>query len=259
VDDAPRNIVEKSFWETEYYWATATVPCRVDMALAFDCSLARALSAHAPAEPRQTVLEVGCAPGKWMIFYAERFGACVSGIEYSEKGAELSRRNLAAAGVDGQILQEDFFTIEPRTHDLVISIGFAEHFDDLAATLARHLKFVAPGGTLVVGVPNFRGFNRAVQWLAEPDYLALHNLAAMRPMLYHDFARRHGLELEHLGHLGGLDPAIIRLSRDSPISLRRIVPGVVTFAESRLRSLGIGERLEHPLLSSYLLAVYRVP
>jgi SAM-dependent methyltransferase len=255
----PTNIVKQSFWENDYYWADAMLPCRVDMRLAFDRSLARALAAHAPARSGESVLEVGCAPAKWLIFYAERFGARVTGIEYSAKGARLSRENLAAAGVAGEVREADFFEVEPRLHDLVVSIGFIEHFDDSAAALARHLEFIAPGGRLAVGVPNFRGLNGALQWLAEPAYLALHNRAAMRSALYRDFARAHALRLEHLGYLGGLDPAIIQLGRGPLLSPGRAIPGAVTLLESRFRSLAIAERLEHRWLSSYLLAVYRVP
>lgn len=259
MSDAPTNIVEKAFWENDYYWARAELPCRVDTTVAFDRSLAGALAANAPVEAGQRVLEVGCAPAKWLLFYAERFGAAVAGIEYSDKGASLSRANLAAAGVASEIQRADFFDVEPRPYDLVLSIGFIEHFDDIPGTFERHLRFVAPGGRLAIGVPNFRGVNRAVQWLADPDYLALHNVAAMRVSLYREMARIHGLELEHLGYLGGPDPAIIRLGRGPTFSPRRALPGAVTLAERRLRARPLGERLQHPWLSSYLLAVYRSP
>jgi SAM-dependent methyltransferase len=259
MGSAPVNIVDKSFWENDYYWADIQLPCRADMDFAFDRSLARALADHAPAGAGQSVLEVGCAPAKWLIFYAETFGAQVAGIEYSAKGAAISRENLAAAGVGGEIVQADFFDLEPAAHALVLSIGFIEHFDDPGEALARHLDFVAPGGRLAVGVPNFRGLNGALQRLAEPGYLAIHNTAAMRPAFYRDFASKHGLELAHLGYLGGFDPVIVKLNRGALISPRRAIPGAVTLLESRFRKLQVAERLEHPWLSNYLLAVYRAP
>jgi len=259
VKRAPVNIVQRSFWENDYYWAGATLPCRADMSFAFDRSLARALCAHAAVEPGQQVLEVGCAPAKWLIFYAERFGARVAGIEYSAKGARLSRENLAAAGAEGVVYETDFFSADPRPYDLVVSIGFVEHFDDPAAALARHLDFVAPGGRLAVGVPNLIGCNGWLQRLAEPGYLALHNQAAMRPSLYRNFARDHDLQLAHLGYLGGFDPAIICLGRGPLLSPGRVIPGAVTLIERHYRRLSLADRLEHRWLSSYLLAVFHVP
>jgi SAM-dependent methyltransferase len=259
VGVAPVNIVDKSFWENDYYWSDAELPCRADMEFAFDRSLARALATHAPVRQGERVLEVGCAPAKWLIFYAERFGAEVAGIEYSGKGAQLSRENLAAAGVGGEIWEADFFEAEPSLHELVLSIGFIEHFDDPADALARHLDFALPGGRLAVGVPNFRGLNGALQRLAEPAYLAIHNTAAMRRSFYRQFGRAHGLELLHLGYLGGFDPVIVALNRGPLLSPRRAIPGAVTLLESRFRALPVAERLEHPWLSNYLLAVFRVP
>lgn len=256
---APANIVEKTFWENEYYWADIELPCRADMTLPFDRSLGAALAGKAGALAHETVLEVGCAPAKWLIFYAERFNAEVSGIEYSEKGASLSRRNLASAGIEGEVREADFFAVAPSPYDIVLSIGFIEHFDDPVEVLKRQLRFVRPGGRLVVGVPNFRGLNGMLQRLAEPRYMALHNSAAMRPALYREFARSHRLEVLHLGYSGGFDPAIFRLNSGSRLSPRRLIPGVVTWLERRFRARPVADRLEHPLLSSYLLAVLRVP
>jgi hypothetical protein len=49
------------------------------------------------------------------------------------------------------------------------------------------------------------------------------------------------------------------LSRGRLLSPRRAIPGAITLLESRFRALPVADRLEHRWLSSYLLAVYRVP
>jgi SAM-dependent methyltransferase len=248
--DPLRNRVGKPFWEDDYL-ANVPIPARPDEHMAFERCLRRELAAHAPVAPGSRVLEVGCAPGKWLVFYAERFGASVSGVEYTDKGAELTRANFAATGIQGEVLQGDFFALPPQSFDLVLSLGFIEHFDDLDATFAHHLDFVAPGGRLAVGVPNYRGLNRLLQRWSDPAHLALHNLDAMRPERYREYAARHDLQLEHLGHLGGPDPIIIKVGRPSTL--------LVTLLEGRLRRLAVAERLDHPWLSSYLLAVFRRP
>jgi SAM-dependent methyltransferase len=247
MSQPPANLVEQAFWETDYFGGES-LPSRPDMGMAFERCLAAALAEHAPVAAGQTVLEAGCAPGKWLAFYAERFGAKVEGIEYSEQGADLTRANLAACGVDGTIQTADFFTAPVKAADLVLSLGFIEHFDDLDAAFARHLEFVAPDGRLVIGVPNYRGVNRVVQKWADPSHLALHNLEAMRPGWHRSQAERHSLRLEHLGHLGGFDPIIIKVRRRSAL--------LWTIAEGRFRRLAAADRIDHPALSSYLLAVY---
>jgi SAM-dependent methyltransferase len=242
------TLVEKEFWETEYYWASARPPIRPDLDMPFDRSMAAALErlAHATADDR--VLEVGCAPAKWLGFYGSRFGSYVEGVEYSEKGATLSRENLAALGVPGVIHHADFFTCPVEQYDLVLSFGFIEHFDRLESVFARHLQFVRPGGRLVIGVPNFHGLNRILQRLADPAYLELHNLRAMDPALYRDLGDHHGLTRLHQTYVGGPDPIIVKLGK------RWVTPLVL--AQARLRRLRALDRADAPWTSPYLLTVF---
>jgi SAM-dependent methyltransferase len=243
---APVNLADERFWVEDYLDGTR-LPARPDPAIAFERSLSEALAAHAPVDPGADVFEVGCAPARWLVFYAERFGARPAGIEYTKQGVELSRRNLAAAGVQGEILHGDFFSVDPVAADLVLSLGFIEHFDDLDAAFARHLDFVRPGGTLVIGVPNYRGPLGSIQRLTDPAHLAMHNLEAMRPTWTRRLAVEQGLAITWQGYLNGLDPAILSLGR------RWVLPAIVMLEQ--LHARGPSRRWNRPRLSSYLLTV----
>src|ERR1039458_1873826 len=140
-----RPLADQTFWEEEYIWANARPPVRPDPALEFDRALMGAFALYAPPEAGSSVLEIGCAPAKWLVHLAERFGARVEGVEYSPKGADISRANLAACGVDGEIHQADFFSFEAAPVDMVVSLGFFEHFDDLDEVFARHVRRVMSG------------------------------------------------------------------------------------------------------------------
>jgi SAM-dependent methyltransferase len=244
------RLVQEEFWEQDYLGGVE-LPSRPDMDMPFERSLAAALAEHAPIERGKTVLEVGCAPGTWLAFYAERFGARVEGIEYTAHGAQLSRRNLELLGIDGEIREEDFFSAAPKPANLVLSLGFIEHFEDLDATFARHVEFAAPGALIVVGVPNYRGLLGAVQRWSNPAHLALHNPRAMEPALYGRLAREHGLSLEWQGHLNGPDPIILKWGR------RSAVPAIRALQVVR-RVPGSG-RVNPPWAASYLLSVIRRP
>jgi SAM-dependent methyltransferase len=250
---APRTdaLVQREFWEEEYYWANLRPPVRPDPKLPFDRSLVAALEEVAPVRRGDTVMEVGCAPAKWLGFYGERFGAYVEGIEYSAKGASLSQANLDALGMSGRIHHADFFTVAPTQYDLVLSFGFIEHFDDLDSVFARHLEFVRPGGRLIIAVPNFSGVNRVLQQLADPAYLELHNLRAMSRDLYVAAARRHQLIVRDQRYVGGPDPIIVKMGR------RWVTP--IILAEARLRRLKRSERWNSGLFSPYLLTVFDIP
>jgi SAM-dependent methyltransferase len=247
----PKRLVEPRFWDDEYIWADARPPLRPDPELPFDRVLMRALAEWAQPRPGEHVLEIGCAPGKWLVHLAERHGARVEGIEYTAKGAAFTRANFAACDVDGVVHEADFFDFPPTERDLVLSLGFIEHFDDLPDVFARHVAFVRPGGRLVLGVPNFRGLNRLLQRRADPGYLALHNLEAMRPELWRRLATENGLAVETARHIGGPDPVIVRL--------RGAAVTAVALIEARFRRLAITERLDHPWFSPYLFMVFRRP
>lgn len=244
------NLADETFW-AEDYLAGVQLPARPDPAMAFERCLAAGLARDAPVSRGRRVIEFGCAPAKWLVFYAEHFEAQVSGIEYTERGTALSVANLEATGVHGEIHHADVFELPPSEHDLVLSLGFIEHFTDLEAAFTRHVEFLAPGGLLVIGVPNYAGLLGVVQRWTDPAHLALHNLAAMRPDLYSRLAAQHGLTVRSQRYLGGPDPAIIRLGRQrgrlatSPLDIVR-----------RLRAM---DRVNHRLLSSYLLTVLQRP
>jgi spore coat polysaccharide biosynthesis protein SpsF len=242
------GLAQEEFWKDEYL-AGVELPVRPDMSFPFERALSDALAAHAPARPGESVLEVGCAPAKWLAFYAERFGARVTGIEYTDGGAQLSRANLSALGIPGEIRRADFFDTPATPADVVLSLGFIEHFDDLEAVFARHLDFLGPGGRLVIGVPNYRGLLGQVQRWANPAHLAMHNVAAMEPALYERLAARHGLALEWQGHLNGPDPIIIKWGRRSAVPAIR--------ALQVIRRLPGSGRVNPPWASSYLLTVLR--
>ncbi|MCW3002651.1 MAG: hypothetical protein JWQ20_1949 [Conexibacter sp.] len=251
ADDDLQRLATPEFWDEAYFWAGQSPPLRPDHELPFDRTLMRAFETWAAPAPGERVIELGCAPAVWLVWLAERFGAQVEGVEYAPKGAAFSRANLAACGVGGAVHEADVFAMEPLPRDLVVSLGFIEHFDDLDAVFARHLEFVAPGGRLVIGVPNFLGINGWLQGRADPEYLGLHNLDAMRPALYRRLAQQHGLELVVCRHIGGPDPVIVKADRGLPQKL--------VLAESRLRRLRVTERLDHRLWSSYLFTVMRRP
>lgn len=250
-DSEPQRLVEPEFWDEEYFWAGEEPPLRPDPGLPFDRTLVDAFARHARPAAGERVMEIGCAPAKWLVHLGETYGAAVEGLEYTEKGAAFSRRNLEACGVTGIVHHADFFTKAPEPCDYVLSLGFIEHFDDLAPVFSRHVDWVRPGGRLVLGVPNFRGFNGVLQKRADRAYLELHNLDAMLPATHRALAAAHGLQEEFIEFIGGPDPVIVT-------SKGRLVTAAI-LAESRVRRLRVTDRINHRWFSSYLFMVFRRP
>jgi SAM-dependent methyltransferase len=209
---APGNLAPQEFWEEDYYQGME-LPLRPNPHYPAERCLIHALEELASVPRGAQVLELGCSPARWLVWYAERFGALVTGLESSPTGVTLSRENLSAAGVGGDIREGDFFRAEIGKFDLVLSLGFIEHFDDVPAAFARHVSFVKQGGRLVIGMPNFRGLIGFFQRWADPDYLAMHNRDAMDPSPYQRLAAQGGMRLDAVRFIGGLDPDMVRVSR----------------------------------------------
>jgi len=132
------------------------------------------------------VLEVGSAPGYHLLRLRDAFGFEPYGVEYSPNGVELNRRLFRQHGISGDnVIQGDFFSPEFHSKyanwfDIVLSVGFIEHFTDVEGVVAKHVNVLAPGGRLVVIIPNLRGVNYLLAWVFCKDLIPLHNLSIMR-------------------------------------------------------------------------------
>ncbi|HEY9855758.1 MAG TPA: class I SAM-dependent methyltransferase [Stenomitos sp.] len=248
------TLTEQAFWDD--YWRNCQVPAGIDRTFSFDRCLATQL-AKSLANTRGTVLEIGCAPGKWLAFFAKELGLTPSGIEYSSVGIEVTKQNLRLQGIAFESFwQGDFFDLPPQPFDVVSSFGFIEHFSDPLAVVERHVAWVKPGGLLVLGVPNFRGIYYPLQKALDVSVLEKHNLAVMEPTFFQDCAQRFGLKVDFLGYLGSFEPSL-------PIAKARVENTPQFLAKSfiwaarRLRRFSFWDQVNHPLISSYLLAVLR--
>ncbi len=99
------------------------------------------------------VLEVGAGSGRDSLRLAER-GAAVTVLDYSLPA--LASTQLAQSGTDaprlvrGDALQLPF---PDASFDVVFHQGLLEHFRDPAPLLAENARVLAPGGFLLVDVP----------------------------------------------------------------------------------------------------------
>jgi len=103
------------------------------------------------------VLEIGCARGTWLVYFAKEFGYEPYGVDYSKIGCKMAEENLKRVGIDGTILCEDIFktSLKKEYFDVVYSIGLIEHFDDPNKIINKHIELLKVGGTLIITIPNF--------------------------------------------------------------------------------------------------------
>jgi 2-polyprenyl-3-methyl-5-hydroxy-6-metoxy-1,4-benzoquinol methylase len=183
-------------------------------------NLERLLRQH--VRPGMQVLEIGCAPGKYLAWVARRLGAHVTGVDYSARGLSFCRRLFAAVGVEGDLYCEDIFktTLPDDRFDLVYSVGVIEHFDDPRPIVAKHVALTRPGGRTLIVIPNYAGIYGRLQGYFDAENLALHNLGILDAD--HLQALAPPGRNSAVRHFGRLDPWLVNFERRWPTPLARL-------------------------------------
>ena len=133
-----------------------------------------------------SVVEIGSAPGKFLVRFATTFGAEPYGVEYSSHGADLNRQIFEMNDYNPEnVIEADFFSQKfidayRGSFDIVISRGFIEHFSDVETVISRHVDLLRPGGLIFIMIPNLRGIYYLWTKIFNPEQLPIHNLELMK-------------------------------------------------------------------------------
>ncbi len=253
------RLTNKEKWEQT--WSKIRLPAMIspDTRHPVVKEMLRVFSRHLPRR-EMTALEIGGAPGQFLAYFSKYYGYQASALDYSETGCRKIRENFDLLGLDITIYNRDFFndlSDMPR-FDLVFSLGFIEHFQNVEEVVARHLSLLKEDGFLIVGVPNFRGISAVVLKQLAPELLAGHNLEAMDINAWQSFENKYGLVPLFKGYIGGFEPGNFRRCES-----RTAVNQTIRFFFKVIRKMvtdpfpGL-RKFNSPFWSSYALGVYRL-
>lgn len=101
----------------------------------------------------KTLLEVGCGMGSDLLQYA-RGGSIVTGLDYTPRSAEISRRRFRVYGVPGDFLIGDgeYLPFPDASFDVVYSSGVLHHTPDTQRAIDELFRVLRPGGVAKVMV-----------------------------------------------------------------------------------------------------------
>lgn len=215
------GLAGEGFWHD--YWASKDVVRVVGESERFFPLLRDSL------EPgHRTFVELGGFPGFYAVLARKLLGLDATLIDIVVEEEPL-RRLLEANGLapgDVEVVQGDLFSHRPeRGYDVVFSNGLVEHFEEPERIVAGHAALAAPGATVLVTVPNFRGVNGLLQLGFDRANLRLHNLEAMRPERLVRAATACGLEEAEAFYYGGLEVWLERIGTRA-LPLRGLVRAV---------------------------------
>ena len=251
------NITEKEFWD--HFWTNLSLPSRVNENFSNDRIICDFLKKNIPSgEKRKIALEVGCAPGKWMIFLNDELQYTVEGCEYLESAVEITRQNLELNKIENTMIhQGDFLTFDfgKAHYNVVISLGFIEHFTNPEFVVGKMCKLLKTEGILIIGIPKFTGLNyyiaKYVDKKLKNKLLPAHNLKIMNLPFFYELAKNCKLKPIKITCSGGFEPALYDTSA-TPFWFKLIFHGLSIIFHNRLSQI-----ISSEFYSSYILAAYK--
>ena len=155
-----------------------------------------------------SAIEIGSAPGNFLVRFAKTFGGTPYGVEYTRHGADCNRNNFAANGLDpNNVIEDDFFSEQfldayRGRFDIVFSRGFIEHFADPEAVVSRHVALLKPGGLLVITIPQLHGIYSYWTRAFNPELLPMHNLDIMKLQQFQRLFDSQSLDILRCSYFG---------------------------------------------------------
>lgn len=142
-------------------------------------------------------LEVGCVPGRHMVYFAKHYGYQVSGIDYSDEIHHVGHILMAHNITNFELVQCDVSEFAPEVkYDIVFSAGFVEHFAEPHAIFKKHVDLLGKDGILIISLPNLRYGQKVLRVLFGLRHVFnTHNLEVMVPEIWHELAEKEGLSV----------------------------------------------------------------
>jgi 2-polyprenyl-3-methyl-5-hydroxy-6-metoxy-1,4-benzoquinol methylase len=149
----------------------------------------------------ETIFEIGCAPGNFLIYFYKEYWYIPHGIDYSGQWVRKTQKNFMTQRIPGKIWQQDFFDDSfmdayRDSYDVVFSLGFIEHYADPTVAIQRHFDLTKPGGIVIITIPNLNWLNKI---FVPKDIQNLHNMDIMnKKALEKFFAPYEILDLQRM-------------------------------------------------------------
>jgi SAM-dependent methyltransferase len=216
------KLTDKNFWDA--YWEKYQLPLEMSKSKQnpFLNELLNTFDRYLPQDKSLSILEIGGSPGQYLAYFHRTKGYQLNCLDYSKIGCAKTHENFSLLGLEGNVYECDLFakSLNLPKFDIVLSLGFIEHFSDTNLVIEKHLDLLKPQGILVLGVPNFIGINHFFLKHLAPDLLSKHNLKVMDLRQWQNFEETFNLEPIFKGYVGGFHPSTFnRIEKKSVVNL----------------------------------------
>ncbi|MBX2963402.1 MAG: class I SAM-dependent methyltransferase [Cyclobacteriaceae bacterium] len=196
------KLVTKEYWE-EYYSGSTTTKLEVSRICSVYDSFWEILVMNNSNLEKKSIIEIGGYPGRYLAYLAAKFELVPTCLDFNSDKSKIDA-TMAQFDIENYtVIQADLFDHSPKEqYDIVISNGFVEHFKNFDTVMDKHIKYLKRGGTMLMMIPNMRGYIKWYKTFVDKPNLQIHNLECMSLNVFSDFGKRHNLEVLHLGYFG---------------------------------------------------------
>jgi methionine biosynthesis protein MetW len=148
-----------------------------------------------------SVLDVGCGSGVHGAELKRVHGHRVVGVDLSEHSIRKAQTRLAEAYVADVTKPELYPFAGSRKFDVIVFSDILEHLYDPSSVLTRHYHLLAPGGHVLISLPNVAIWNVRLSILAgrfeykDTGTLDRTHIRFFTWRTFREFARAAGLEI----------------------------------------------------------------
>jgi len=159
---------------------------------------------HACKKKPETIIEIGAYPGRYLAYLASKYKLQPTSLDFNSD-VNAIKSVFKSFNIDNfDCIQADFLEHQTNLkYDLVISVGFIEHFENFDEVMDKHCKYLSETGAMLIMIPNMRYVKKWYAQLLDSQNLKIHNLKSMKLKNFKDFADRNNLELKTLTYFGG--------------------------------------------------------
>ena len=163
--------------------------------------------------PRElNVLDVGCGSGVHGAELKHILGHRVVGVDLSETSIQKAKTRLAEAYV-ADVTKPELYPFAGRSKfDVIVFSDILEHLYDPFDVLVRHYRLLAPGGQVLISIPNVAIWNVRLELLVgrfeyqDTGTLDRTHIRFFTRRTFLQFARKAGLDI----HRSRISPGMLR-------------------------------------------------
>jgi cyclopropane fatty-acyl-phospholipid synthase-like methyltransferase len=196
------ELTSREYW-SEYYSRSLPHRAQIEKICGEYDSIWKLLVNSCTAKPRN-IIEIGAYPGRFLAYLASKFDLSATSLDFNPNTMVIGK-SMEAMGIhDFQCINVDFLKHETRNqYDIVLSLGFVEHFQDYDKVLDRHCEYLSDHGSMLIMVPYMKYGQYLHRRIFDHENLKVHNTRCMRKSVFRNFAKRNNLNIHHLVFFGG--------------------------------------------------------